>query len=187
MDEKDKLPPEGGKPQAQPRAKAPEEKTPPVAAAAVPSTIVDDDEDVGILTESEKEKIRNEVRAKLKLERHKSALAQFRAEEERRLRMEEGMTVGGVKDDMVTITLDLAKHSSCIMIDMRPYWHGQTYTVPRHLADSLAEMQFRGWGHQYEIDGKSRYDFYQSIRETTISPVKGTKNAARPPALPGQG
>lgn len=160
----------------------------PVAAqVAASESDFADDEDPTILSEETKEQIRQEVRKKLAIERRKSAMQLFRDQEERRLRMEEGMVVGGVQDQMVTITLDLAKHSACLLVNLQPYWHGHTYTVPRHVANSLAEQQFRGWQHQYEIDGKTRFDFYADHRNTVISPVKGVKRAPQRAALPGQG
>jgi cell division septum initiation protein DivIVA len=57
-------------------------------------------------------------------------------------------------DELVTCTLDLAEHSDCIRINGHQFWHGHTYTVPRHVANSLREMQQRGHHHQADIDGK---------------------------------
>lgn len=129
-----------------------------------------------LLTEADKTKIREEVLATLRADQKKSAAQRFRDQEMRRLKMEEGLVVGGVLDEMVNVTMDLAEHSANVLINMQAYWHGRTYTVPRHVANTLAEVMYRGWCHQYEIDGKSRRQFYQAHRATTLSPV-GVKNA----------
>lgn len=198
------VPPTGQENEAGNAASKPEENTPPAtppkqaktpaptpakaeARAPAPKQDVEDEEDPAALSAEERARITAEVRAMLLKERKKSAMEQFRSEEIRRMRMEQGLVVGGVQDDMVTITLDLAKHSAHILVDQRPYWHGQTYTVPRHIANSLAEAQWRGWQHQYEIDGKTRFDFYAGMRETVISPVKGIKRAPQRPDAPVNG
>ena len=132
-----------------------------------------------ILSEAEMTKIRAEVKAKVLADQKKDAATRFRDAEERRLRYEEGLTIGGVEDDMVTITMDMAEHSDKILINMRAYWHGRTYTVPRHLARTLGEVMHRGWMHQNEIDGKSRQQFYQNHRPATVSAVKGVSGGPR--------
>lgn len=59
-----------------------------------------------------------------------------------------------VKDELVYITLDLAEHSDCLRINGHTFWHGQTYRLPRHVAESMREMQQRGHNHQLDLDGK---------------------------------
>jgi hypothetical protein len=78
---------------------------------------------------------------------------------------------------MVRITLDLAPHSPFVVLNHRPYYHAQTYTVPRHVAETLREIQQRGWRHQDEIDGKTLSEHYQRARQTGLSPVKGVTNS----------
>lgn len=115
---------------------------------------------------------------KMEAERRKNAMAAVEKEEAKRLQEEEGQVTGaGVLDEMVDITLDLAPFVDRIVVNLRPFFHGQTYRVPRHVAMSLRETMQRGWRHQDEIDGKSLTAHYQRPRLTEISPVRGIKNA----------
>lgn len=124
-----------------------------------------------ILSNEEFEAAKLAARAALETERKKAARKAVLETETQRLREEEGMSAGGVKDEKVRIMLDLAPHSPYILINSRPYYHGQTYTVPRHVAETLREVQQRGWRHQDEIDGKSLSEHYQRARQTELSPT----------------
>lgn len=136
-----------------------------------------------MLTKVEVEEIRKEARSKIDAQRKKSAKQQLLEIETARLAAEDGLVTGiGAQDEMVSITIDLAEYGASIVINMRPYWHAQTYTVPRHVAETLREIMQRTHMHQNEIDGKSRTHFYQQNRATELSPIKGVKNA---PAAPG--
>lgn len=150
-------------------------KSPPEPQAGDPM-YGDDPSD---LSEKEKAEIRAHVKKQLAEEVKKSARQRFREQEERRLRYEEGMTVGGVEDDMVTITLDLAEHSACLATNGRQFWHGRTYTVPRHVARDLMWREWAGWQHQYEVDGKSKTQFYQAHKPGVVSGVKGVSGFSR--------
>jgi hypothetical protein len=131
-----------------------------------------------ILTPQEVEEAKAEARAKIEAQRKKQAKARIIEEETQRLKTEDGLTTGdGVKDQMVRIALDLAPHTPYIAINSVPYYHGNTYVVPRHVADTLREAQQRGWRHQDEIDGKSLTQHYQRVRQSTVSAVKGVNNA----------
>jgi hypothetical protein len=130
-----------------------------------------------LLTNEEVLAAREEARKQLLAEQIKAAKKKIIADEMQRLRTEGGMSTGdGVKDQMVRITLDLAPHSPFVVLNHRPYYHAQTYTVPRHVAETLREIQQRGWRHQDEIDGKTLSEHYQRARQTGLSPVKGVIN-----------
>ena len=129
-----------------------------------------------VLTDLQIMEAEEKAEQSLKADQVKTALKAIEAAHTNKLRQERGMVVGGRSDDMVTITLDLAEHSACLTTNGRPYWHGQTYTVPRHVADDLRSRMFMGWRHQNDIDGKSLTQFYQRHRNTTVSP-RGTTNA----------
>lgn len=123
------------------------------------------------------------ARAKIEADAKKAAIKRIEEDETQRLRTEEGLVTGdSAKDEMVSLTLDLAEHSANIVINGRPYWHGHPYTVPRHVADSLREMQARGWRHQDEVDGKDLAQHYQRARATVVSAVRGVRNAPQPVA-----
>lgn len=132
-----------------------------------------------VLSNEEVVAVRAEARKKLEAERIAAAKKSLLAEETERLRMEEGMVTGGEGDEMVDITIVLAQHSDRLLVNMRPYWHGMTYRVPRHVANSFREMMYRGERHENEIRGNSLATFYQKNRDTTLSPVKGARNAPR--------
>ena len=144
-------------------------KSPPEPQAGDPLYAEDD---ASLLTEKEKSEIRTKLRAKLREDQKKDARTRFMEQEERRLKYEEGMTVGGVEDDMVNITLDLADHSGEISINGRKYFHGHVYTVARHIARTLSEIQMRGWDHENEVkSGKSRLHNMQNRHNSKVSPV----------------
>lgn len=127
---------------------------------------------------------RAKARAKIEKERISAAMKDVEEQETRRLRREEGLTARtGVSsaDEIVSITLDLAPFQPNIklgdLIEGQTYWHGYTYEVPRHIADTIREQMARGWKHQDEIDGKTLKEHLQNRRETNISPLTGVKNA----------
>lgn len=131
-----------------------------------------------LLSNEEVEEAKAEARRQVEAAAHKAAKKKIIDDEMQRLRTEEGLVTGdGTKDQMVRIALDLAPHSPFIVLNHRPYYHAQTYTVARHVAETLREIQQNGWRHQDEIDGKSLKEHYQRARDTGLSPVKGVTNA----------
>lgn len=94
------------------------------------------------------------------------------AEEEARLRRLEGQRTGKAdKDEMVDIFIDLAEFSDRVTINMVDYYHGYTYPVPRHVADTLREIMQRTHRHQMEIDGKSHEEMYRRTAPVALSPT----------------
>jgi hypothetical protein len=84
---------------------------------------------------------------------------------------------------VVTVTLDLAEHSDKIIINGEPFWHGHTYTRPRHVVNQLREIMMRGWIHQDTIDGKDLAQQYARRRLTTVHGRTGAvSNAPQVPA-----
>lgn len=136
-----------------------------------------------ILSDEEVEAAREAARKAVEKERKDAAMDAFIKEEKARLQREEGLVTGdGAKDEMVRIALDLAEHSGKIVINGFEYHHGFTYTVPRHVADTLREIQSRGHGHQNEIEGKSMAEAFRRPHNTGLSPI-GAKNAPAPVAV----
>jgi hypothetical protein len=79
----------------------------------------------------------------------------------------EGMRTGDpVKDELVWVTLDLAEHSDRIVLNGTIYLHGHTYQVPRHVADTMREIQARGHEHQNTLDGKGIAELTKKPRMT---------------------
>ncbi len=126
---------------------------------------------------------RAKAKARLDKERHAAAMKAVEEAEAERLRVEEGLVTGdGAKDELVEMTLDLAQHSQNITLNGRPYWHGFTYKVPRHVADTLRDIQAQGWKHQDVVDGKDLTQHYQANRKTFLKMVGtsvGVKDAPK--------
>jgi hypothetical protein len=120
-----------------------------------------------ILSNAEVLEIRAKAADKLVAERKKAAAKQLEDETLSELRREQNLKTGeGVKDELVTVTLDLAEHSDRIVLDGKAYFHGRTYhDIPRHLADTLREIQARGWKHQDEVDGKDLVQQHRANRQ----------------------
>ena len=120
---------------------------------------------------------RAKARKKVEVERRRAAIEQMEAQEVERLRREEGLTTGiNEKDEIVSVTIDLPPYTPHIMINGplgHIYWHGQTYQVPRHVGDSLMDMQQRAWISEDQVEGRSLAQQYARKRGTTIDGKTG--------------
>lgn len=134
-----------------------------------------------VLTDDEIAEIKAKARKQLDDERKKAAKKSLLEQELERLRMEEGMVTGGAGDQMVNIRIDLYEGAQSIVVNMRPYWHGKTYTVPRHVANSLRETMWRCWDQERIRRGESLRELYAAGRKTVISAVRGVTHAPRTP------
>lgn len=131
---------------------------------------------------------RDKARKKIEDEQKAFALAAIEKAELTRLREEEFVVVGGVEDELVHITIDLPEFGGALYTNMKPYYHGHTYTVARHVARDLCWRMQSMWQHQLlQIDGKKLRDTYYrnaalglGMRDTKISGTGGVTNA--PPA-----
>lgn len=130
-----------------------------------------------ILSNVEVLQARANAKSKIIKEQKAAAMKDVEARETRRLRMEEGLTIGvTTADEMVTITIDLPIFAPYINLDMTngmQYWHGQTYTVPRHKADTLRETMSRLWKLDDEVEGRSLSQHYGLKRNPSINAVTG--------------
>jgi hypothetical protein len=123
-----------------------------------------------VLSNVEVLEARKKARARLDAERKKAALKAVEEAELERLREEEGMAAEGTAGEMVTITVDLPEFGNRLVVNSRPYWHGHSYTVPRHVSDSLRETMFRMWRHQEtEIEGRNLTQAYRRPHNTGVS------------------
>ena len=108
-----------------------------------------------ILTNEEVEEAKQKARDTIMAKRRLAAKKALIEAETARLEREEGLVTGdGPKDEMVTLHLDLAEHSDRIILSGTTYFHGSIYTVPRHVADTLRDIQARGHEHQNQVEGK---------------------------------
>lgn len=106
-----------------------------------------------------------------------AAAKQVEDEMVEKVRGKKGLVTGNpILDELVDITLDLAEYADHIKINGTIYMHGGTYTVPRHVANTLREMQSRGHDHQTELDGKGRAEKMRKPHNTVID-KNGVHNA----------
>ena len=123
-------------------------------------------------------KIRAEAKAEILKDRKAAAKKDMIAKEKHRLQREEGLTVGNSHmDQIVSINIDLAPYANRILINGESYFHGQRYSLPRHVAMSLQETMFRTWQHQAEIKGESYREFYAKKHVDDLYRV-GSKSGA---------
>lgn len=102
--------------------------------------------------------------------------ARIVAEEEERLRREQGKRTGTPDmDEKVNILIDLPEIADRIIINGTEYHHGHTYSVERHVANSLREIMQRGHRHQMELDGKSLEEAYRRTSPQAMSMTTGAK------------
>lgn len=135
------------------------------------------------LSREQVKEARLKARAKVDKDRTANAMKALIDVETLRLEREEGFTTGHqTNDETVRITLDLAPFQrgasggSGLTVNFREYSHRVTYTVPRHVANSLREMQAAGWKHEAVVQGKSMSEYYQRAEEASISGVKGVQS-----------
>jgi hypothetical protein len=127
-----------------------------------------------LFTNEEFRDIQAQARASVEKERKAKAKKALLADETERLMREEGLTTGSAeKDEIVDVLIDLPQWSPAVTINRFPYWHGRTYQVARHVADTLAESMHRAWRHEDQLDGKSKLQTMMRKRETTINARTG--------------
>lgn len=138
-----------------------------------------------ILTvEEQREAIANAMR-RVSADAKKEALKAFEKQVYEQERGVTGLRTGNpILDEMVNVTLDLAEHSADIKINGFSFWHGHTYKVPRHVANSLREIQQRGHNHQADLDGKGlaermRKPMLTAIKADTTGRLVAVENAPR--------
>lgn len=119
----------------------------------------------------------DEIEAAKRLAHERVAKAMKEAETERliasemeKIRREEGRRTGKVDlDEEVKVTIDLAEFANKLTINGQEYWHGYTYTVARHVYDTMRDIMFRGHLHQNALDGKDLSTFYRSKAQPVLS------------------
>lgn len=127
-----------------------------------------------ILSLDEQRAARDVARKQVMEEKRQQAMAALIQAEKEKLLGKEGLRTGDpVRDQEVTITLDLAEHSDRIVLNGVTYMHGHTFKVPRHVADTLREIQARGHNHQNEIDGKGIADRFRRPHNTVVDTRQG--------------
>src|SRR6185437_5576580 len=131
--------------------------------------------------EAIRKQARKEVEAEFKKKLRDKALAAEKDKARADLSVHENAHLNGVLSDPVRITIDIPEFSNTpwITVDMggkvKTYLHGQTYTVPRHVGNSLREQMQWMRRHQNEIDGKKRNRHLADGRFVDVVTGKVTK------------
>jgi hypothetical protein len=135
-----------------------------------------------ILSNAEVRAAQERAKTNVLAERKLAAMEDIEKRETERLRIEEGLTTGiADKDEIVNFTVDLPLYADKILVNGplgKAYWHSITYPVPRHIANSLAEQQFRAWRHEDQTEGRSIAQAYQRKRDTAINARTGVVSKA---------
>ena len=157
-----------------PEAPKPVSETPPGAdPLPMPSQAQPERQLHPILSNKRLAEAKAAARKQLEEDRAKAAYASAYKEELQRLKIEEGLVVGGTRDEMVEVVIELVEPhvNSCLLVNFKAYWHGRTYTVPRHVADSLREQMWRLSAYtSKEIKGEKRVEFYRTQRAPVLKP-----------------
>ena len=125
---------------------------------------------------------RREVDAEFKKALKAEVLADAKERERKKRSMHVNKHLNGVLSDMVRITINIPEFSNTpwIHTDLphgKVYIHGESYTVPRHVGNSLRETMQHMRRHQNEIDGKRRNR--QLPDGSFVDAVSGHKSAGR--------
>jgi hypothetical protein len=126
-----------------------------------------------ILTNEQYHAAQEKARKRVTDEAIKAAMSEVEAKTYEEARLAAGFVIDGPAMDIVHFTVNLPdpKINSCLgpINGAHVYWHGRTYQLPRHVANSLAEMQFRLWYYSArEIKGEKLRDFYQRPHDTVL-------------------
>lgn len=154
----------------------------PVESAPAKASRVKEERLHPILSNAEVRAAQARAKDNVLAERKAAAMEDIERRETERLRIEEGLTTGSEqKDEIVNFTVDLPLYADKLLINGplgKAYWHGHTYAVPRHIADTLAEMTFRAWRHEDQTEGRSIAQAYQRKRDTAINARSGAVSRA---------
>lgn len=125
-----------------------------------------------ILSDKEIEEARAEARRRVASAMKVAETERFIKEEEERIRRAEGKRTGTADmDEEVDILVDLPEFCDRLMINGESYWHGYSYKVPRHMANSMRESMQRAHHHQMTIDGKSLEEAYRRNNPQMLTPA----------------
>lgn len=123
-----------------------------------------------ILTDKEIETARRIARERVHKAMKEAETERLIADEMEAIRREEGKRTGKVDlDEPVTFTIDCAEFSDRLRTNGEEFFHGYTYTKPRHVYDSLRETMFRGHVHQANLDGKDPLHSYRKQAAPALS------------------
>ena len=125
-----------------------------------PATAVEVDPDNVQLSEGDLARIQAKARKQVAAERKAALEEQALKAELEKIRGKAGLITGDPeKDRLVTLVIDVGQSADRIIINGRAYFHGHSYEVPLHVAETLREICHRTQMHEEEISGKTRLNF----------------------------
>jgi hypothetical protein len=125
-----------------------------------------------LLTPAELSAIEAEVQKELDKEEKAKAKDQVK----KRL-LEQARRERGLAEPIEEIIIDLPESADKILVNNFAYMQGHTYTVKGSVGAMLRDTMQRAWGHQAEIEGRSR-DFFRRERGTRMSARTGAVSGA---------
>jgi len=113
--------------------------------------------DFSLLSEEEKVALRERAAEKIAEQLKEEAEDEFLQQAMREERRKHGAFVNDLPQDKVDVLIDLPDYAPFLSINGKRYYHNFTYTVERHVFNSLNEIMSRAWEHQSEIEGRSKH------------------------------
>jgi hypothetical protein len=125
-----------------------------------------------ILSKEDWMRIREDAAKQVNDERKKEsmALALREAVDDERAKYDE-------KLEQTEITIDIPAYSKYILINRKYYYHGETYTISRCLADSIRDQMAQCWSIE-KLAGNPNLKDYKAVNMGSVSAHSGT---ASPP------
>lgn len=123
------------------------------------------------LNPSEIGTIEADVQKEIDREAKQAAKDKLRTEIKARLKQERGLS-----EPSETVRIDLPPYADRILLDNVAYLQGMTYTVRASVAAMMREIMQNTWEHQSVVDGKPE-NFYRKQLDSRITPagvVNGT-------------
>src|ERR1700749_917565 len=123
-----------------------------------------------ILSDEDIAEAKAKAKAKVEAALKKAALDEVIAKEEFRLQRLAGARTGKADmDEIVDVSIDLPEFCPDIRINGVIYQVGQSYPVPRHVANGLREIMQRTYQHQMTLDGKDMAEQYRRNNPVKLS------------------
>lgn len=119
--------------------------------------------DMSVLSDEDRAALRKSAEASIKEEMQQDARDAYFAKQLEELRRKQIPA-----ERMVSVTINLAPYIPFLLIDQDQYFADYTYDVPATRAAVLYEQMQRSWGHQDEIDGRSRFNAYRRPNNTVL-------------------
>lgn len=124
-----------------------------------------------LLSAAEVSKARKDAADRVEKEMKKVEIDRIIAEEMAIIKREAGKRTGVADmDEKVSIMVDLPEFCPSININGERFWHGHTYTLPRHIANGLREIMSRANNHQLILDGKGTAERYRKAAPMMVTP-----------------